>query len=137
MQPKNKFYMAFCVAITCTMILSACSLNNSWIDYARLKIKTKDNDRISYTFSGFDDYQNEVVQAGKSQAISFEYNVELDSSSLIIERREPNGDIVWRRRLVGLENSRDEIANWITGEYRFAILGKEVAGSFSVPRQVK
>ncbi len=120
------------IASVLALLLSGCNFSKIKIGEVRMMYGSNDDGHISYNYSTFTGIENGSAHVEKGQTIYFEYDVNVEKGSLLIEWQDPEGDAVWRKSLIESDRGNDEIAVKSSGKYVIIIQGKNAGGDFDV-----
>lgn len=120
--------------IISTLVLLLCGCDFSKIRFGEVRMMYGSNDdgRISYNYSTFTGIENGIASVESGQTILFNYEVNVEKGSLLIEWQDPNGNAVWQKNLLESDRGEDEITVTSSGIYTLIIQGKNAGGDFDI-----
>ncbi len=136
---KKKFNFPFLLILASIMalLLSSCDFSNIKIGDVRMMFGSNEDGHISYTFSTFTGFERGSAQPERGQSINFEYQVNVDQGTLIIEWQDPAGEVIWRKSLLGNDHGHADIVIESSGEFTIIVQGKGASGDFDVSWEIE
>ncbi len=136
MKGKDDLLYSLLVVTVLALLLSSCDFSKVRIGEVRMMYGTNEEGHISYNYSTFTGVENGSLQVEAGQQLSFNYCVTVTKGSLLIEWRDPSGEVVWRKSLLESELGETVIPTETSGTYRIIIQGTNAAGDFDVTWEV-
>lgn len=128
----------FLVAIVLLVILlSACDTSKVRIGEVRMMYGTNQDGLISYDVTSFKGIEKGSLQVQQGQNITFDFNVNVNKGSLIIEWQDSEGEVLWSKELFESELGHEDLPGNLPGEYTVLVQGKGFGGSFEVSWGIK